>query len=71
MLPSSILGMQVQSTVGQIRAWSSRAESRYVCVATVNNVMESHDSQNVSGAMNEADLVTPDGYALGLGIASS
>jgi N-acetylglucosaminyldiphosphoundecaprenol N-acetyl-beta-D-mannosaminyltransferase len=44
-----------------IQAWAERGESRYVCVATVNNVMESYDSQAFQQVMNEADLVTPDG----------
>ena len=69
MQPFSILGMHVDPTsyshaIQQIKYWSDRAESRYVCVATVNNVMEAYDSQEFLRAMNEADLVTPDGMPL-------
>lgn len=38
--------------------------SSYVCVATVNNVMESYDSPDFRRVMNNADLVTPDGMPL-------
>jgi len=67
--PFSILGMHVNPTdyrraVLQIQDWARRAESRYVCFATVNNVMESCDSQDFRQVMNEADLVTADGMPL-------
>jgi N-acetylglucosaminyldiphosphoundecaprenol N-acetyl-beta-D-mannosaminyltransferase len=69
MQPLSILGMHVNPTsytqaVQQIRDWSKGAESRYICVASVNNVMEAYDSQEFLRVMNEADLVTPDGMPL-------
>lgn len=44
--------------------WAERRESRYVCIASVNNVMEAHDSQAFQTVMNQADLVTPDGMPL-------
>ena len=50
------------------RAWAEAGESRYVCVATVNNVMESYDSAEYRGVMNGADLVTPDGMPLVWGL---
>jgi N-acetylglucosaminyldiphosphoundecaprenol N-acetyl-beta-D-mannosaminyltransferase len=49
---------------GRILAWAGRRESRYVCVATVNNVMQAHDDPAFRAIMNEADLVTPDGMPL-------
>lgn len=45
----------------QILSWAKQARSKYVCVATVNNVMESYDSGSFRTVMNQADLVTPDG----------
>jgi N-acetylglucosaminyldiphosphoundecaprenol N-acetyl-beta-D-mannosaminyltransferase len=48
--------------------WAGANASRYVCVATVNNVMESYDSPAFRQVMNEADLVTPDGMPLVWGL---
>jgi N-acetylglucosaminyldiphosphoundecaprenol N-acetyl-beta-D-mannosaminyltransferase len=61
-----VLGMKVSSTDYQhasdlILSWAQQNLSKYVCVATVNNVMESFDSATFQKVMNEADLVTPDG----------
>lgn len=63
---TSVLGMKVSWTDYQhaadlIFAWSEHRASKYVCIATVNNVMESYDSDRFQSVMNEADLVTPDG----------
>jgi len=44
-----------------ISGWGRQHLSRYVCVACVNNVMEAYDSAVFRDAMNQADLVTPDG----------
>lgn len=68
-----ILGMRVDATsypgaVGQVVAWAQRAQSRYVCVATVNNVMEAYDSESFRAIMNAADLVTSDGMPLVWGL---
>jgi N-acetylglucosaminyldiphosphoundecaprenol N-acetyl-beta-D-mannosaminyltransferase len=65
----SILGMRADATSypaasSQVLAWARAAESRYVAVATVNNVMEAYDSHAFRGIMNAADLVTPDGMPL-------
>ncbi len=48
--------------------WARGRESRYVCCASVNNVMEAFDSAQFRGIMNEADLVTPDGMPLVWGL---
>jgi N-acetylglucosaminyldiphosphoundecaprenol N-acetyl-beta-D-mannosaminyltransferase len=63
---STILGMKVSHTdyersTAQILSWARQGVSKYVCVATVNNVMEAYDSESFRTVMNEADLVTPDG----------
>jgi N-acetylglucosaminyldiphosphoundecaprenol N-acetyl-beta-D-mannosaminyltransferase len=63
---TSVLGMKVSWTSYQhasdlILSWARQQASKYVCVATVNNVMESYDSEVFRSVMNQADLVTPDG----------
>lgn len=68
-----ILGMRVDATSyddagRRILSWAQAGESRYVCVATVNNVMEAHDSPEFRRIMNSADLVTPDGMPLVWGL---
>ncbi len=71
--PPFILGMRVDPTsysaaTRTVCDWAERRLSKYVCVATVNNVMESWDSRSVRDAMNGADLVTPDGMPLVWGL---
>jgi N-acetylglucosaminyldiphosphoundecaprenol N-acetyl-beta-D-mannosaminyltransferase len=53
---------------GRVLDWARRGESRYVCVATVNNVIESLDRADFRAIMNGADLVTPDGMPLVWGL---
>jgi len=50
--------------VSRVTAWAARGDSRYVCIATVNNAMVSRGSREFRRAMNAADLVTPDGMPL-------
>ena len=69
----SILGMRADATSytaasSQVLAWARAGESRYVAVATVNNVMEAYDSPAFRAIMNAADLVTPDGMPLVWGL---
>jgi N-acetylglucosaminyldiphosphoundecaprenol N-acetyl-beta-D-mannosaminyltransferase len=64
-----ILGVRVDSTTyadatRQILDWAQAAQSRYVCCACVNNIMEAHDSAAFRDVMNQADLVTSDGMPL-------
>ena len=68
-----ILGMRVNGAsypdaARRVLRWARSCESRYVCVATVNNVMESYDSPEFRAIMNSADLVTPDGMPLVWGL---
>lgn len=68
-----ILGTRVDPTTydevaGRVIDWAARGESRYVCVATVNNVMEGYDHADVLDASNQADIVTPDGMPLVWGL---
>jgi N-acetylglucosaminyldiphosphoundecaprenol N-acetyl-beta-D-mannosaminyltransferase len=70
-----VLGMRVDGTsyehaATEILGWASAGESRYVCIATVNNVIEAHDNPSYQRVMEHADLVTPDGMPLvwGLGL---
>jgi N-acetylglucosaminyldiphosphoundecaprenol N-acetyl-beta-D-mannosaminyltransferase len=69
----SILGMRVDATsygdaVSRVLAWARRGDSRYVCVATAHMVMEAYDSPVYRAAVNDADLVTPDGMPLVWGL---
>jgi N-acetylglucosaminyldiphosphoundecaprenol N-acetyl-beta-D-mannosaminyltransferase len=68
-----ILGTKIDPTSyndasNLIIAWAEQKQSRYVCVATVNNVMESYDAADFQRVMNQADLVTPDGMPLVWGL---
>ena len=68
-----ILGMRVDATsyphAGQeVLRWARGGESRYVCVATVNNVIEAYDDPDYRAIMEGADLVTPDGMPLVWGL---
>jgi N-acetylglucosaminyldiphosphoundecaprenol N-acetyl-beta-D-mannosaminyltransferase len=64
-----VLGMRVDATsyadaTARVIRWAEAREARYVCVATVNNVMEAYDDPSFMRVMNDADLVTPDGMPL-------
>src|SRR2546421_568360 len=68
-----ILGMRVDATsygdaTCRIVGWARGRESRYVCVASVNNVMQSYDAPAFRRLMNDADLMTPDGMPLVWGL---
>jgi N-acetylglucosaminyldiphosphoundecaprenol N-acetyl-beta-D-mannosaminyltransferase len=65
----SIIGMRVDApTYGgaaeRVAAWAVAGQSRYVCVASVNNAIQAQDDATFRRAMNGADLVTPDGMPL-------
>ncbi len=64
-----ILGVRVDATsyeraTEQIIAWASAGLSRYVCLCTVNQIMQARDSTTFADAMRQADLVTSDGMPL-------
>jgi N-acetylglucosaminyldiphosphoundecaprenol N-acetyl-beta-D-mannosaminyltransferase len=68
-----ILGMRVDATsyehaAQEILRWAREGESRYVCVATVNNVIEAYDDREYGAIMEAADLITPDGMPLVWGL---
>jgi N-acetylglucosaminyldiphosphoundecaprenol N-acetyl-beta-D-mannosaminyltransferase len=68
-----IIGMRVDATsyedaADRICSWARSGESRYVCAAAVNNVIEARDHVDFRRIMNEADLVTPDGRPLVWGL---
>jgi N-acetylglucosaminyldiphosphoundecaprenol N-acetyl-beta-D-mannosaminyltransferase len=52
----------------QVLDWAAAGESRYVCVATVNNLIEGCDDPGYNALMEAADLVTPDGMPLVWGL---
>jgi N-acetylglucosaminyldiphosphoundecaprenol N-acetyl-beta-D-mannosaminyltransferase len=65
----TILGMRVHATsyadaVQRIASWANARESRCVCEAPVNMVMESYDSAEYREVINGADLVTPGGMPI-------
>jgi N-acetylglucosaminyldiphosphoundecaprenol N-acetyl-beta-D-mannosaminyltransferase len=64
-----ILGIRIDATsyddaTAQVLAWARAGQSRYVCCATVNNVMEARDDRGYAVVMERADLVTSDGMPL-------
>ena len=68
-----ILGMRVDASSysassDRILAWAESREPGYVCVASVNNVMEAHDDPGFREIMNQADMVTSDGMPLVWGL---
>jgi len=76
-----ILNVRVDATTYsdatmRVIAWAREARSSYVCLATVNAIMEAHGSYAYQRVMREADLVTSDGMPLvwllrGLGLAGA
>jgi N-acetylglucosaminyldiphosphoundecaprenol N-acetyl-beta-D-mannosaminyltransferase len=56
-----ILGVRVDATsypdaADRIVRWAGQDESRYVCVCTVNNIIEAYDDRAYHKAMRRADL---------------
>jgi N-acetylglucosaminyldiphosphoundecaprenol N-acetyl-beta-D-mannosaminyltransferase len=76
-----ILNVRVDATTyadatARVIAWAQETRSCYVCLATVNSIMEAHGSREYQRVMREADLVTSDGMPLvwllrGLGVAGA
>lgn len=52
------------SATARILDWAGKRESRYVCVATVNNIMTGYFDPEFRRMHNDADLVTSDGMPL-------
>jgi N-acetylglucosaminyldiphosphoundecaprenol N-acetyl-beta-D-mannosaminyltransferase len=64
-----VLGMRVDApavgdAAGQIMGWASSGSSRMVCAANVHMTMEANDDPSFQTAVNNADLVLPDGMPL-------
>lgn len=68
MLGMRVDGTSYQHAVREVLKWQRARESRYVSVATVNNVMEAYDDPAFRRIMNASDLVTPDGMPLVWGL---
>jgi N-acetylglucosaminyldiphosphoundecaprenol N-acetyl-beta-D-mannosaminyltransferase len=69
----TMLGARVDATsyadaVNCVLNWARAGESRYVCAASMNNIMEAYDSPDFKAIHNQADLVTPDGMPLVWGL---
>jgi len=67
-LETRVHALTYESACQTALRWAAEGASKYICVATVNNVMEAHDSQGFKRVMNEADIVTPDGMPLVWGL---
>lgn len=63
-LGARVDALTVHSATDRVLAWSRAGESRYVCVATVNNVMTGRADPEFRRIHNGADLVTSDGMPL-------
>ena len=64
-----VVGMRVdavtyESATRTVLEWARKDKSRYVCVASVNNVILSRDDPAFLEAMNGSDVTTPDGVPL-------
>ena len=64
-----ILGVRVDATsysdaTHGILEWASQRRSCYVCLGTVNHIMEARESPQFRAVMERADLVTADGMPL-------
>ena len=64
-----ILNVRVDATTYEdattrVLAWARESRSCYVCLATVNSIMEAHASSEYQRVMREADMVTSDGMPL-------
>jgi len=64
-----ILNVRVDATTyadatALVLTWARDSRSCYVCLATVNAIMEAHASNEYQRVMREADLVTSDGMPL-------
>ena len=64
-----ILNVRVDATTcadatARVLAWARKRRSCYVCLATVNNIMEARASREYQRVMRQADLVTSDGMPL-------
>jgi N-acetylglucosaminyldiphosphoundecaprenol N-acetyl-beta-D-mannosaminyltransferase len=65
----TILGIGVDATsyedaTARVIEWARLGESRMVCLGVVASVMEARESAKYRTALEEADLVTPDGMPL-------
>jgi N-acetylglucosaminyldiphosphoundecaprenol N-acetyl-beta-D-mannosaminyltransferase len=64
-----ILGVPVnltnyQASVKNINHWAKEYQSRYVCAANVQMVMEGYDHKGFKEILRTSDLITPDGMPL-------
>jgi N-acetylglucosaminyldiphosphoundecaprenol N-acetyl-beta-D-mannosaminyltransferase len=69
LLSRQILDVRVDATsypqaTRQIIDWAREGRSCYVCLATVNNIMEARDSAEYRAVMRDAALATADGMPL-------
>jgi N-acetylglucosaminyldiphosphoundecaprenol N-acetyl-beta-D-mannosaminyltransferase len=68
MLGTRVNRTSYSETLDLVSEWANHRESRYVCVASVNNIMEAYDSIEFREIMNGSDLTTSDGMPLVWGL---
>jgi len=54
--------------IPEILNLSNNKQSSYICVANVHMLIEGHNSRQFQQIINEADMVTPDGMPLAVGL---
>jgi N-acetylglucosaminyldiphosphoundecaprenol N-acetyl-beta-D-mannosaminyltransferase len=64
-----ILGVRVDAVnysqaTRRVIAWARQGRSAYVCLGTVNHIMEARGSREFQSIVDEADMVTSDGMPL-------
>ena len=63
---ANVLGARINAldwseSIHVIAKWSSRRESRYVCISNVHMVVTAREDPELAQAMCQADMATPDG----------
>lgn len=56
--------VSLQTSLEIVCSWVNEVDGRYVCVSNVHMCMEVYDNQEYEKAINNADLIVPDGRPL-------
>lgn len=68
LLNTTITTGSFSTFIDAIMLMSSQKMSSYICVANVHMLIEGHKSKSFQKIINEADIVTPDGMPLAMGL---
>ena len=63
-IDAPVTALSLEEQVCVMLGWARDCSSRFVCVANVHMMMESHWHNDLRSALEHADLVTPDGMPL-------